>query len=448
MSPREFGAAVAGAAAVLLLAACTPEPAETPTPAPSPTQPEPTPSVTTTAQPDPSVGQLEAVALTIADGTDPGDAEGHSLNVPAGWTAEIWANVSGARLAAWTPDGKLLVSTGGRGVVEILTPTEPGNAPTSENLLTDLDNPQGLAFALNDKILVVGERGRIVTYEYVNGTLGDRNVLVDNLPGDGHGSKGVAVQGTTVFYSLGSESNRDPADRHTDPERATVWAVDVNGGTPQIQATGVRNGFALAIAPDSTLFAAVNGMDNAPYPFDDDTGQYGQDIPEFINENPVEQVARLTRSVDLGWPYCLPDTRTAPDNLDIPFVNDPHNNPDGAELDCASIPNTMVGLPAHSAPLGMSFTTGTPLEAVLGSGALVTSHGSWNREPPREPNVAFLPWDDATQTLGAPVPLVTGFQSDAGGRFGRSVTAVPGPDGSLYVTDDAAGLVYRLTPPQ
>lgn len=82
----------------------------------------------------------------------------------------------------------------------------------------------------------------------------------------------------------------------------------------------------------------------------------------------------------------------------------------------------------------------------------VPTHGPCARwqgdreEPALEPYVSFLPWDDATQTLRAPVPLVMGFQSDAGERWGRAVDPVPGPDGSLYLTDDAAGLVYRITP--
>ena len=60
--------------------------------------------------------------------------------------------------------------------------------------------------------------------------------------------------------------------------------------------------------------------------------------------------------------------------------------------------------------------------------------------------MVFSPWDTATDSPGVPIELVTGFQSDAGERWGRAVTAIPGPDGSLYVTDDAAVLVYRITP--
>jgi glucose/arabinose dehydrogenase len=142
----------------------------------------------------------------------------------------------------------------------------------------------------------------------------------------------------------------------------------------------------------------------------------------------------------------VPDTRGHDDLLDLPYVNDPTHNPDGDQLDCAAIRTTMLGLPAHSAPLGLTFTTGSALEATLGLGALITSHGSWNREPPRAPGVAFSPWDADTATLGTPVDLVSGFQGPDGSRWGRTVDAVPGPDGSLYITDDEAGRVYRVSP--
>ena len=92
------------------------------------------------------------------------------------------------------------------------------------------------------------------------------------------------------------------------------------------------------------------------------------------------------------------------------------------------------------------FTRDSALPTAYADGALITTHGSWNRQPPRPPSVSYSAWDDTTRTLGQPHTVVEGFQSASGSRWGRSVDAVPGPDGSLYVTDDQAGLVYRLTP--
>lgn len=428
-----------------MLAGCTSAPAEPGTglgsASPSSSQPA---SASPTGT---GVGSLSPVALSVAEGTQPGAAEGRSLNLPPGWEAEVWAAVPNARLAAWDPDGRLVVSTGSAGRLVLLTPTAPGRAPTSRTLLEGLSGPQGVAFGERDgrTVLVVGEQSRIVTWDYRDGATSGRRVLIEDLPTAGHGGKAVAVQDQTVFYSLGSASNRDPADRSTAPERASLWRIGLDGSGNALVAKGVRNGFGLDLAPDGTLFVAVNHADNQPYPFRDDTGRYGQVDREFVNENPIEQLTRVVTGTDLGWPYCVPDTRARPDRTDLPYVNDPLTNPDGAALDCASIPNTMVGLPAHSAPLGLAFTAGTAVQGALGSGALITAHGSWNREPPRPPYVAFSRWDAAARTLGAPVELVTGFQ-DGETRWGRTVTAIPGPDGSIYVTDDEAGLVYRLTP--
>lgn len=101
-------------------------------------------------------------------------------------------------------------------------------------------------------------------------------------------------------------------------------------------------------------------------------------------------------------------------------------------------------LGAHSAPLGLSFVEGG-LPAPFERGALLGVHGSWNRTPPRAPEVSFFAWRDGT--LGPQQTLVGGFQSADGSRWGRPVAAVVGPDGAVYVTDDYAGAVYRLAPP-
>ncbi|WP_084077848.1 sorbosone dehydrogenase family protein [Demequina sp. NBRC 110057] len=399
------------------------------------------PQATGQAAPD-GVEGLAPVDVTIAEGTDAPRAEGRSLQVPAGWEAEAWAAVPGARLAAWTPDGALLVSTGDRGEVVALRPTTDGRAPSATTILDGLDNPQGLAFA-DQATLIVGESTTIAAYDYSDGTATGRRVVADGLPAGGHASKAVVVDGDRVVFSLGSASNRDPADRESTPERAVVASVPVAGGDHEVIARGVRNGFGLALAPDGTVWTAVNQADNQPYPFDDDTGLYGTEDRGYINENPVEQVTRVEEGGDLGWPYCVPDARDG--NLDLPFVNDPALNPDGAALDCAALTPTAVGLPSHSAPLGLTFTHDAGATE-LGDGAVVTMHGSWNREPPREPGIAFLPWDADEATLGEPVALVSGFQDADGSRWGRVVATAIGPGGDLYVTDDEAGLVYRIGP--
>lgn len=466
MSPRRVARrtprAIAVPCAAALLAACmvacsSPHQDSDASPTASASGDRTNPPVTATVTPTPPPiaaplvrGPLEPVAITWAEGVDPGAAAGHTLNVPAGWTAEVWANVPHARLAAWAPDGRLAVSQADQGSLALVTPAGTrGIAASVATLATGLSAPQGLAFARSNghDVLVVGESSRIVAWSYDAGSLADPRVVVDGLPTDGHGAKGLAIDGDVVYFSLGSSTNRGPSDRTADPQRAVIVRIGLDGAGYHVMATGVRNGFGLAMAPDGTLFTAVNQADKQPYPFRDDSGLYGKVVQEFVNENPVDQVTRIANGTELGWPYCMPDGTAGGTLVDIGYFPDPLLNPDAGTLDCTAIGRVQLGLPAHSAPLSLAFTTDTAAEQAIGEGALIGLHGSWNRTPPREPAVVFAPWDADTRSLLPAQPLVTGFQDADGGRWGRAVAAIPGPDGAIYVTDDLAGLVYRIAPP-
>jgi glucose/arabinose dehydrogenase len=220
------------------------------------------------------------------------------------------------------------------------------------------------------------------------------------------------------------------------------------------------------VAPDGSVWTAVNNRDNVGYPYDRPYGNgsgssmgavssmgevssMGDVLPGYVADHPVEALARLTTGRDLGWPFCNPDADVEPGEAgtgyrdgSLPFVRDVQTNADGSRLDCAVLAPVERSLGAHSAPLGLSFAD---LPGPYGSGALVGVHGSWNRTPPRAPEVSFFAWRDGG--LGPQRTLVGGFQAPDGSRWGRPVAAVRGPDGAVYITDDAAGAVYRLAPP-
>jgi glucose/arabinose dehydrogenase len=356
--------------------------------------------------------------------------------VPADWTLSVWARVPNARMAAFAPDGSLLVSVPSRGQIVRL------QAGRDSVLLDGLDQPHGLAFAGNT--LYVAESDQIDTYDYVGGTTSDRGTIADDLPDAkspdlggayAHALKSVAIgQDGAVYFSIGSTGNVTADDRAANPPRATIMRIPPGGGPAQAFSTGVRNGTGLAIGPDGSVWTAVNNRDNVADP------QTGEATADYVSAHPPEAVAQLTQGRELGWPYCNPDG--GPANLS--FIRDVQTNADGSRLDCAALPPVEQSLGAHAAPLGMSFT-GNALPAPYTSGALVGVHGSWNRQPPYPPEVVFFPW--ANGTLGDAQTLVGGFQSDDGTRWGRPVSAVTGPDGAAYITDDYANAVYRLAPP-
>ncbi len=423
---------------------------------------------TTTTTPGAPPAAAAAVALVTTKIAVPTAIDWAPLNttrklgVPAGWTVSVWARPEKARLLAFAPDGRLLVSRPQYGIVTLLTPNKRGR-PTSRTLLRGLRQPHGLAF--HGSTLYVAESHRIDAYHYSKGRATKRRTVLSGLPDskspDLHGAyahalKSVAVgRDGAVYVSVGSSANVSPADRSAKPQRATILRIPPGGGKATVYARGVRNGTGLALAPDGAVWTAVNNRDNVGYPYDrdytgDGVSDRGKVITSYVNEHPLEPLAKLSSGRDLGWPYCNPDPDTDPgvpgSKLSFasrPFVRDVQTNANGSKLDCQKLPAVEQGLGAHSAPLGLSFTT-AGLPAPLGAGALVGVHGSWNRHPPRPPEVAFFAY--AKGSLGSQQTLVTGFQSASGSRWGRPVMAVQGPDKALYVSDDLANAVYRIVP--
>ena len=397
------------------------------------------------APPAPSAsapGGLVPVTLTVPAelAQSPLDTPRQAL-VPTGWTMSVWARVPNARLAAWAPDGALLVSVPDEGRVVRLS--ADGRQARTTVLLDGLVQPHGVAF--DGTNLFVAESNQIDSYRYDNGTATERRVVTGDLPDArspdlggayAHALKSVAVgPDGAVYFSIGSTGNISAQDRTATPPRATIMRIAPEGGPATVFATGVRNGTGLAIAPDGSPWTAVNNRDNVadhrPGP------SYGEVSTDYVNEHPPESLARLTPGRELGWPYCNPDVGGE-------FVRDVQTNADGSRLDCAALAPVEQTLGAHSAPLGLSFVDGE-LPDPFASGALLGVHGSWNRTPPRAPEVSFFRW--RAGTLESQQTLVGGFQDEEGVRWGRPVAAVAGPDGAVYITDDYAGAVYRLAPP-
>ena len=384
---------------------------------------------------------------------------------PPGWSVSLWARVPAARLMTWTPDGQLLVSRPKEGDVVALTPGT-GSAPPAQRTLVDgLTQPHGLAFA--GSTLYVAESDQVDAFTYRGGALSQRRVVVDGLPdarspelgGEyAHALKSVTVgPNGAVYVSVGSTGNVSEDDRSAIPERATVLRVPRDGAPAEVFARGVRNGTGLAVDPTGAVWTAVNHRDDVAYPYERDFDGDGSPdaravLPDYVDDHPLEPLARLTAGRDLGWPYCNPDPDVDPGTPGSPLsysarplVRDVQTNPDGVRLDCAALAPMEQGMGAHSAPLGLSFAIDPGLAGPYGPGALVGVHGSWNREPPRAPEVSFFPWRDGT--LAAQQTLLGGFQNDDGSRWGRPVMAVQGPDRAVYVSDDQAGAVYRMSPP-
>ncbi|HTI74379.1 MAG TPA: gluconolaconase, partial [Mycobacterium sp.] len=328
---KRIGAALIG---VALIGACSSSPSAPTSPATS-ASPTAAGLAPVTVQVDPTLAQA------------PFDQPRKAL-VPAGWTLSVWARIPTARLAAWTPDGRLLISVPSSGQILEL---DDGRDSV---LLDGLDQPHGMAFAGNT--LYVAESDQLDAYDYADGAATNRRTVAAGLPDakspDLHGAyahalKSVAVgRDGAVYFSIGSTGNITADDRSANPPRATIMRIPAGGGPAAPFATGVRNGTGLAIGPDGSVWTAVNNRDNVADP------QTGEVAPDYVSLHPPEAVARLTPGRELGWPYCNPDGGPA----SLPLIRDVQTNADGSKLDCASLPPVEQSLGAHAAPLGMAFT--------------------------------------------------------------------------------------------
>jgi glucose/arabinose dehydrogenase len=355
---------------------------------------------------------LAPVELTAA-----GDAQapGSQLLLPAGFTATVVASgLSAPRFMAFDRDGSLLVADQDAGAIYRYGPNadttiEPsGQAP--EPLISGLNGPSSLAFTDIDGAtwLYVGEETQITRFPYgAKGEVGEGDVVVPDLPTGGHVTRTVAFgQDGKLYVGIGSSCN---ICAETDDRRAAVMRYDADGSNGERFAWGLRNPVGLAFEPGTnTLWATVNERD--------DQG----------NEIPPDLVTIVTEGANYGWPDCQP----------------PDATPQESGADCSGITPPTVGIQAHSAPLGLAFSTGDQFPDAWQGGIFVVQHGSWNREPPAEPKLMYVTLDNGAPT--AVTDFATGWQNDNGNRWGRPAGVIVAPDGSLIISDDTAGVLYRI----
>lgn len=282
------------------------------------------------------------------------------------------------------------------------------------------------------------------------------DTIVTGLPTGGeHPQHTLAVDArNNLFVTVGSATNscqvknRTPGSPGERPcrqlaTRAGVWRFDATRTGQRFSsgarwATGLRNAVGIAINPaDGRLYAMVHGRDdlwgNWPKLY----------TPKAGAELPAETLVRIERGGDYGWPYCYFDGEMGK------LVQSPEYGGDGKKVgDCADRKAPLAAFPAHWAPNGLSWYTGTAFPERYRAGAFVAFHGSWNRTP--EPqggyNVVFQPFAGGKAT-GRYEVFADGFAGPTvqpAQAAHRPVGVTVGPDGSLYVTDDRAGRVWQV----
>jgi glucose/arabinose dehydrogenase len=342
------------------------------------------------------------------------------LKAPAGFHISVFAdNVDGARMMTFSPGGVLLVSESGEGkVVALPDAKRAGKADKTVAVLDGLNEPHGLAFY--EGKLYVAENDKLRRYDWDEANLRASNprTLAD-LPGSGgHSTRSIVFHGGKMYVSAGSSCN---VCIEKDPRRAAVIEFNPDGSGRRIFAKGLRNAVGLAVNPKTdTVWVTDNGRD-----------WLGDDLPP-------ETVYDLGKDGgDAGWPYCYGD-RVPDSNFTKP-----------GDDRCKSVMEPKVQMQAHSAPLGLAFYEGSQFGAEYGNSIFIAFHGSWNRSVPTGYKIVRVKLDDRGQPQGGPEDFITGWlapgETKKGRWMGRPVGIVFGGDGAMYLSDDAGGVIYRIT---
>ncbi len=340
---------------------------------------------------------------------------GPKLKVPPGFAIDVFADkVGSVRFMAVDPAGTLLVSEPSAGrVLALPDKNRDGKADSVQIVVTGLDQPHGLAF--RDGALYVAETGRVQRFAYDPATMkATQPTLVTRLPsGGGHWTRTVVFGPDGLMYvSVGSSCN---VCRESDSRRAVVLRFNVDGSGDQIFASGMRNAVGLAFHPGTgVLWATVNERD-----------WRGDDVPP-------DYVTEVREGTFHGWPDCMVVRGRV--IADTAFAK-------GAACDKVTPPT--VEIQAHSAPIGLAFYTGTQFPEDYRGSLFVAYRGSWNRTLPTGYKIVRIPFRDG-QPAGAPEDFATGWL-EGSSAWGRPVDLAVGRDGALYLSDQGAGRIYRIT---
>ena len=402
------------------------------TPAPPPELSERVP--TRTLNPSPIHIQVEDLPQPFAtesarkrpEVVDP--PEDANLAVPEGFAVQRFATeLPMARWLARTPDGRVLVAQSKEERITWLRDADGDGVAEERGVFADesngVDIPFGMAFERS--AFYLGNQDEVRRFPWREGQtrLEGEGERVVALPGGGynqHWTRNVipAGDGRHLFVSIGSETNVDPEDA----PRATVQRLDLQTGEMRTFASGLRNPVGLAVHPDTgALYTAVNERDGM-----------GDDlVPDFFT--------RVDEGAFYGWPYAY----LTPENLDPRRLRGRRSE---APQLVAETKTPDVLFQAHSAALGVAFHDRAPFPERYRHGAFVAHRGSWNRSAGTGYRIVFVPFAEG-RPVGTYEPFVEGFLIDPSGptTWGRPVGVLSLPDGSLLFTEEAHGIVYRVS---
>lgn len=382
------------------------------------------------------------------------------VTLPVGFQSTVVAkNLGRARHIAVNNNGDIYIKLErlkeGRGIVRLTDKNDDGKIDDT----TGFGDYVGTGIAIKNGYLYASSNSKVFRYKFNGNVLDTTNpetIVTGLVDRNQHASKSITLDNAgNLYVNIGAPSNVcQEKDRAAgSPGQTPCALLETTGGIWQFKAdklnqsyaegvryaTGLRNVVGLDWnTATNTLFAMQHGRDGL---------QDYKIFPDSVAvELPAEVMVEVTKSGDdFGWPYCFFN------QFEGKNVLNPEYGGDGKQIGrCADVKPPVVAFPGHLAPNGLLFYTGEQFPAEYRNGAFVAFHGSWNRAPLNQQGffVAFVPFKDGKPS-GKWEIFATGFAGSQNITSPRQALYRPcglaqGPDGSLYVTDDVKGNVWKI----
>jgi glucose/arabinose dehydrogenase len=347
---------------------------------------------------------------------------------PAGFKVEMFAaGLENPRLLRTAPNGDIFLAESDPGRIRVFRGmTSDGKAEQMQVFASGLKHPYGIAFyppGPDPQWIYIGNTNEVIRFAYHNGDLkasGAAQHIADLPAGGGHWTRAVdfSADGKKMFVAVGSGSNVDDPDTHpAEKDRADILVCDPASCQLKVYAYGIRNaGGGIRVNPQTgELWCSVNERD-----------ALGDNlVPDYITH--VEEGGFY------GWPWWY-----------IGAHQDPRHKGKHPELkDKALVPDVL--LQPHNASLEFTFYDGKQFPAEYTGELFASEHGSWNKSVRVGYEVIRVPLHGTGHATGEYQDFLTGFVLPDGHVWGRPVGITVAPDGSLLVSDDGSGSIWRVS---